>query len=166
MSIKRKVDFEYIVSDILNNEKFKSLNKELHHGITRYEHSLRVAKYTYNVAKTFKLNTVEEVTRAAILHDFYNDIDLDDQNSVERLHNHPFVAAKNASSMFKLSEMQQNIIETHMFPVTKKIPNTKESILVSLMDKTAAIYEMGSYKLALKLSTALIFMYNILTINR
>ena len=60
----------------------------------------------------------------------------------------------------------KKIIEVHMFPVTKKLPKTKESILVSLMDKVAAVYEIGNYKLALKLSMALIFIYNILTIER
>lgn len=166
MSIKRKVDFEYIVADILSNEKFKSLNNELHHGITRYEHSIRVARYTYCIAKTFRMNKCVETTRAALLHDFYNDKDLSDETSTQRLSSHPFVASQNAYKYFNIDNFQKDIIEVHMFPVTKKLPKTKESILVSLMDKVAAVYEIGNYKLALKLSMALIFIYNILTIER
>ncbi len=166
MSIKKKVDFEYIVGDILSNEKFKSLNNEFHHGITRYEHSLRVARYTYWVSKTFHMNKSVEVTRAALLHDFYNDSELGEETSVEKLSTHPYMAAQNAIKYFDINDFQKNIIEVHMFPITKVLPKTKEAVLVSLMDKVAAVYEIGNYKLALNLSMTLIFIYNILTIER
>ena len=38
--------------------------------------------------------------------------------------------------------------------------------LVSLMDKSAATYEMAHFKLALKLSMLLIFLYNVITIEK
>ena len=82
MSLSKKMEFEIIVEDILNNDKFKSLSRELHHGISRYEHSLRVAKYSYNVATILHMKNYKEITRAALLHDFYDDVDL---NSVYHL---------------------------------------------------------------------------------
>ena len=62
MSLSKKMEFEIIVEDILNNDKFKSLSRELHHGISRYEHSLRVAKYSYNVATILHMKNYKEIT--------------------------------------------------------------------------------------------------------
>ena len=42
MSIKKRLEYEDIVKDILDNEEFKELHLEPHHGISRYEHVLRV----------------------------------------------------------------------------------------------------------------------------
>ena len=38
MSKKNKDEFLKIINDIENNNKFKELDNELHHGITRYGH--------------------------------------------------------------------------------------------------------------------------------
>ena len=51
MTKKSKDEFYSLVEDITNNQKFNKLNKEIHHGISRFDHSLRVAKWTYLVAK-------------------------------------------------------------------------------------------------------------------
>lgn len=166
MSLSKKMEFEVIVEDILNNEKFKSLSNELHHGISRYEHSMRVARYSYNVSKSLHLNSYKEITRAALLHDFYNDNDLKRDSATKKLYTHPKMSLKNAGKYFKLNDMQKNIIESHMFPMSYEIPKCKEAILVSLMDKSAAIYEMACFKLSLKLSMLLIFLYNIITIEK
>ena len=71
MSNKQKEDFNSLVQDIVNNKRFNKLNKELHHGITRYEHSMRVAKWTYKICNMLNLEKKDDVTRAALLHDFY-----------------------------------------------------------------------------------------------
>ena len=166
MSLSKKMEFEIIVEDILNNDKFKSLSRELHHGISRYEHSLRVAKYSYNVATILHMKNYKEITRAALLHDFYDDVDLGNDTPYERLYTHPHTAVVNAKKYFELNETQENIIESHMFPMSKTLPKSKEAVLVSLMDKSAATYEMAHFKLALKLSMLLIFLYNVITIEK
>ena len=48
-----------IVSDILSNDEFDKIKKIEHHGITRYEHSLKVSYYAYLTAIYFKFKTVE-----------------------------------------------------------------------------------------------------------
>lgn len=53
-----------------------------------------------------------------------------------------------------------------MFPMSKTLPKSKEAVLVSLMDKSAATYEIAHFKLALKLSMLLIFLYNVITIEK
>ena len=54
MSIKKRLEYEDIVKDILDNEEFKKLHLEPHHGISRYEHVLRVSKVSYFLAKNLK----------------------------------------------------------------------------------------------------------------
>ena len=166
MSNAKKIEFEIICEDILNNNKFKSLNSELHHGISRYDHSMRVAKYTYNVARTLKWKNYKEVTRAALLHDFYNDYELVNDNSYQKLSLHPIKAMQNAKDIFNVDERYLSAIKTHMFPMTKELPKYKESWLITLTNKTAATYEMLHFKLSLKLSLLIIFLYNVITIEK
>ena len=63
-------EFQDISENIINDINYINLNKEDHHGINRYDHSLRVARKTYKICKKFKLNYVS-ATRAALLHDFF-----------------------------------------------------------------------------------------------
>ena len=160
-----KIDFEYMCEDILNNARFKSLNKELHHGITRYEHSMHVAKTTYFFLDLFNARNLSDVTRAALLHDFYNDKEIDEYNAVDKLNVHPEVALKNAKENFEINNIQEDIIVNHMFPSTKKLPKTKYGWLVSFIDKGVAIYEMAHYKAVMQLGILLIFVFNLISVN-
>ena len=160
-----KIEFEHICEDILNNEQFKSLNKELHHGITRYEHSMHVAKTTHFVLKTLKNKNLKEATQAALLHDFYNDYQVENLNAVEKLKSHPSIALENSKNNFNISYIQEDIISNHMFPSTKQLPKTFEGKIVSIVDKCVAAYEMAHYKMILQLSTMLLFILNLISIN-
>ena len=157
------IEFECICEDILNNEKFKSLDKELHHGITRYEHSIHVAKLTYVMLKKSKNKNLKEAVRASLLHDFYNDSELTKYNSVEKLNAHPSMALENAKKHFNINKMQEDIIVNHMFPSTRVLPKTKEGKIVSIADKLVAIYEMAHYKTVMQLGVMLIFLFNIIS---
>ncbi len=42
--MKNDKSFDYISKDIMANRKFQKIAYESHHGITRMEHSIRVAK--------------------------------------------------------------------------------------------------------------------------
>ena len=70
MKIKKQVEFNNVINDILKNDEVISLRHEYHHGISRLDHSLSVAKLTYNICKLFKIKTIKETTRAALLQDF------------------------------------------------------------------------------------------------
>ena len=63
-------EFELITQDIAMNTEFMKLNDFRHHGISRLDHSYRVAYYSYKIMKFLRLNYVEG-TRAALLHDFF-----------------------------------------------------------------------------------------------
>ena len=49
-------EYLYYISDILENSEFKKLDAIGHHGITRYEHCIRVSYYSYKITKLLKLN--------------------------------------------------------------------------------------------------------------
>ncbi len=162
MSKNTTQSFEAVVSDILNNEDFNKLNNELHHGITRYEHVVRVAKTTYRVGKLFHLKNNNQTTRAALLHDFYTDDEMKDASKTAKLTIHPQLAYNNAIKYYNLNNIQENIIKSHMFPLKGDKPKYKEAWLVSGVDKIVALYEMYRYKASLLINIWALFLFNII----
>ena len=135
-------NYEYndIVRDILNNREFSKLENYKHHGINRLEHSKRVSFYSYKLCKKFKLDYVS-AARGGLLHDFFKN-DYKNSKRKKLLLEHPKYALYNAKKHFKLNKIEKDIIKSHMFPVNiKVIPKYKESLIVTLIDKIACIYE-------------------------
>lgn len=154
-------EFERIASPILEIEEFNRLKFITHHGITRYDHSMRVAYFSYKVSKALKLD-YKEVTEAALLHDFFLD-EVNHESRVERLRHHPECAVKNASKYIDLTEKQVDIIKTHMFPVTFAPPKYLESWIVDLVDDFAAVYE-GCYRMHMEFRSAM-FLFMFFVVN-
>ena len=65
-------EFYDIINPILQNEEFLKLKEITHHGITRFDHSMRVAYFSYKVTKLLRLD-YQETAVAALLHDFFTD---------------------------------------------------------------------------------------------
>ncbi len=141
MNNYRDLEFARIISPVLKIEEFNQLKFITHHGITRYDHSMRVAYLSYKISKILHLD-YKEVTIAALLHDFFLD-EVKNESSTNRLRLHPQYAVKNASKYFDLTEKQIDIISTHMFPVTFTPPKYIESWIVDFLDDVAALYEKG-----------------------
>ena len=139
-------DFESIASEIIYNDKYQSLKDENHHGLSRYDHSLRVARNTYKLSKKFKLDYVS-ATRAALLHDYFTDEDYRNTKGMKKYSMHPVIALNNAIREYDLNPKEENIIVSHMYPMGKIKPNCKESWLVNFVDTSVAIYECLRYKL-------------------
>ena len=130
-----------LIYDILENEKFLKIKKCKHHGITRFEHSMRVSYYSYLIAKKIKLNYIA-AARGGLLHDFFIQEDLTPIKQKLSMFYHPYYALDNSCNMFNVSEIEKDIIINHMFPtLPHKIPRFLESWLVSLVDKVVATYE-------------------------
>lgn len=163
---KPKKEFLAITKDILENEQFHELDQELHHGISRYGHSYRVAYGVYLTTKYLHFSKYKEATRAALLHDFYFNYQLEDKTERKKFVEHPNLAVLNASKYYSLSEMQQNMIASHMFPSSIVLPKYKESICLTLVDKIVALYEMQRYKLGMKLGVYLLFIFNMITLQK
>ena len=136
-------EFNNIIKDIITNEEFMKLQNEVHHSTTRFNHSLRVAYEVYNKLKDNNQNYVD-ATRAALLHDFFFDDDLSSSQN-DRLNNHPLIALENAKKYFDINELQENIILSHMYPLSYCLPRFKESWIVSLMDKKVTILEFKRF---------------------
>lgn len=135
-------EFYNIIDPIKKVEEYQKLKQIKHHGITRYEHSLRVAYYSYIVTKKLKLD-YKEATQAALLHDFFID-EVENKNPITKLRQHPDYAVSNASKIINLSDKQVDIIKTHMFPITFTPPKYLESWIVDFADDVASIHERGN----------------------
>ena len=135
----KKEEFYQIIEPIVKHQKFQELKKYSHHGITRYEHCLRVSYYTFCLTKPFHLK-YKEATIGALLHDFFFN-EVEKKSRWKRLRNHPEYALKNAQKYFLLTPLEIDIIKTHMFPITSKVPKYIESWLVNLIDDISAILE-------------------------
>lgn len=148
-------EFSAIIEPIVENKEFQRTKEITHHGITRFDHSMRVAYFSYKVSKGLRLD-YKETTEAALLHDFFLD-EVDCENEVAKLRRHPKYAVENSLKYFDLTEKQVDIIKCHMFPVTFTPPKYLESWVVDLVDDAAAIYE-GYYSMRKEISTAVMFL--------
>lgn len=153
-------EFLDIIEPITTNPEFQALKNIAHHGLTRYDHCVRVAYGAYLISKTLHLNYVE-VTEAAMLHDFFTD-EVKESGFVSRLQNHPKFALENAKKYYNLTPMQEDIILTHMFPITFIPPKYLESWIVDFVDDVVAVYEkVRSTKKELRPVQACLFLFSI-----
>ena len=155
-----------IVNPILENKDFNGIAEIKHHDSNRLNHSLKVSYYSYKVAKLCRLNVVA-TARAGLLHDFYYESILDQNSAKEKMKlylSHQEEAVNNSRKYFNLSDREENIIATHMFPVTKKIPRYKESWVVTSVDKGVAIAEFIK-KFNYKFGVYVLFLFNILKVS-
>lgn len=144
--MKNDLSFEVIASNILNNKKFNKIALETHHGMSRMDHSLKVARIVYNISKKLRLD-YESATRAALLHDFFTNEELCGLSGFSELVVHPSIALANAKGEFVINKIEANAIESHMFPASLKFPKYKESWVLSFVDKTISTVELFQYKL-------------------
>ena len=161
MQKNSSITFDSIANEITHTDKFNELKSENHHGITRYIHVLRVSKYTYKVSKFLHMDYVS-ATRAALLHDYFTNEELHNDNSLKRGYLHPDTACINAEKDFELNEKEKNAIVSHMFPLCHELPKYKESWVLTVVDKCVATYEMTRYKLSNTLTLYLIFIANMI----
>lgn len=166
MTRKEKEEFELIIADIKKNENFKDIDREVHHGVSRYKHSYRVAKGVYKLSKSLNFKTYREATRAALLHDFYFNYQLEEMKEAKKFYEHAYFAKENASIFFDLNDMQKNMIESHMFPCGKTLPKYKESVCLTIVDKLVSLYELPRYKMSLKISLYLLFIINMINLQK
>ena len=135
-------EYKRIVRDILRNNEFKKLYNIEHHGISRWEHLLKVSYRSYIIAKKLKLD-YKSVARGGLLHDFY--LDGDERSTRFKFLDtfiHPQKALTTSTENFNINKIEKNIIISHMFPIYPSIPTYKESILVNFIDKGIGAYEL------------------------
>lgn len=161
--IKNDNEYANIVGHILENEEFNKIRNIEHHGISRFDHSVKVSYYSYKVAKALKLDYYD-VARAGLLHDFF--LSNDERTLTDRFLStfvHPKKAEHNANQVFGINNREADIIRTHMFPVNLSVPRYAESWVVNFVDKVVGAYEFSrkfGYKLSYATNLYLIFLFN------
>ena len=116
-----------------------------HKGNTTYQHSRNVAVHSFHLAEKIGLK-VDEVSlaRGAMLHDYYL-YNTKDMKVSDYRHgiSHPKIALENARREFVLNKKEENIIRSHMWPLTfLHPPLCREAFLVTISDKYCAVREM------------------------
>lgn len=163
VNINKDIEYKNIVGHILDNENFIKIKDIEHHGVTRYEHSVKVSYYSYRVAKMLRLD-YQDAARAGLLHDFFlSDQDRTTKDRFISTFNHPKKAVENASREFGINAKEADIIRTHMFPINLSVPKYSESWVVSFVDKVVGLKEFGhkfGYKASYLFNVYLLFLFN------
>lgn len=138
------LEFKNIIKDIAQNENVLALKDHHQHiNSSRYAHCLEVSYYTYRICKKLGLDYVS-AARGALLHDFYfydwRNKHVEGQKKFHLLR-HPKIALTNASDLFELNDLEQDIIVKHMWPLTVILPSYTESYIVTFVDKYCATKE-------------------------
>ena len=145
LKIKFTLEKEYCdcVWDLIDHEKVKLMKKYMQHGdISCYDHSLHVSNISFRLCKKLGLDPCS-AARGGLLHDLFLYDWHTDNKSYTGLHGlvHPGIALKNANEYFSLNNIEKDIIEKHMWPLTLRLPKYKESYVVLMVDKYCALFE-------------------------
>lgn len=124
----------------------QELKKYPNHYISNlYDHSSRVALCAYDLSRRMYLDIDgKSLAIGAMLHDYYLYQARHNKEIRTKDHwfGHPDTALKNAEKEFQLSELEKNIITSHMWPLTfRHFPRSREAVLVCLADKICAFGE-------------------------
>lgn len=142
-------DDEYysIIKIYLDDKQVQNLKNIPHHDSNRLNHCLKVSYLAYKMCKKMNLN-YESAAKAGLLHDFYfnriNDCNTMKEKVKLFTNEHPEDAVINSEKVFYLSPLERDIIISHMWPFSKHMPKTKESVIVSLSDKCCSFKEFRS----------------------
>ncbi len=138
--------FEKELKELLNNPEIQRMgNFTMHGGNTTLNHVVAVAECSFRIADRLGIAIDEKaLARGAVLHDFYLYTFFDTDISGWR-HGlgHPETALRNAKELMPLTAKEENIIRSHMWPLTLfHPPQSKEAVLVMLADKICAMREI------------------------
>ena len=134
------------VERLERNGRFSLQKGFIQHGIcTVYDHSVQVAVLSVSLTRCLRLPVHSNIlVRAALLHDYFLYDWHDKEARPKGLHGytHPDSALRNAQRDFDLSDIEKDIIRSHMWPLTlRRIPHCKEAWIVTLADKYCSTLE-------------------------
>jgi len=155
------IDLHQQLEDLLEHPSILSMDNYVQHiNTSRLQHAFNVTYYSYRFAKLFKLR-VRETVRAALMHDLFL-YEWRTEQPIEGSHIdvHPQIALETAKTVTTIDPLMEDIILSHMWPLGKVKPKSKEAYLVQAMDKLAAIVEVSTQlkrkAIRLALSTSVI----------
>lgn len=132
------IEYCKILEDLLNHPKVKEMKKYPHHrNIDTHFHSVYVSYNVFKISKKLNLD-FKEITRAALLHDFYLYDWHITKHEEKHAWYHPKQAVKNTQKYIgNLSEMQKEMILYHMWPLAKT-PRSIGGFILTFCDKHCA----------------------------
>lgn len=140
----RYEDYKKCVSALLDSETVRAMRQYKHHfSVTCYEHSVFVSYVSFLMARKLGLDYMA-AARGGLLHDLYL-YDPSDASAHpgNQCLDHPVFALRNAKQLCgDLSPKEENIIIAHMWPLSKKMPHSREAFVVSMADKFCATVEV------------------------
>ena len=133
------------------NPQVQRMREFIQHGdVTTYQHCKNVVRVSFWLNRRLHLHADEtSLAVGAFLHDFY----LYDWHKRSTFHglrrlfemhgfSHPGYACVNAQRVFHITTKEQNIIASHMWPLTfRHMPTCREAFIVCLADKYCAVVE-------------------------
>lgn len=138
--------FEAEMERLMSLDEIKKMSAfSQHHGNNTLQHVRNVAYRSFQLAEQFGWDIDEKrLARGAMLHDYYlYTVKQEDISDYRHGIGHPKTALKNAREIFDLTQEEENIIRSHMWPLTIfHAPRCREAVLVCLADKDCAIKEM------------------------
>ena len=138
----REREFIDLTRELLDSDQVRMMGRWKHHGpVTTLDHSLFVAFSTYRVARLLRMD-VRAAVRGALLHDLYL-YDSKDKSAHpgNQCFDHPRAAVRNAQALVGLTPKEENIIASHMWPLSPTMPHSAEAVIVSLADKLCALMD-------------------------
>lgn len=123
-----------LIEDLLEHPKVQETRDHVHHGIPKYDHLMRVTRYSYHLARWSGAD-VRVCLRAGLIHDI--------DSRYGSLTNHGGVAARWAAT-YGEDEAVCRAIVGHMYPLGPA-PTTREGWILSIADKAATVADMTAY---------------------
>ena len=138
-------EIESFLSGLDSTQEAEWMKTYIQHGqISTYDHVMSVVHLSFYLNRRLHLGASDsELVRGAFLHDFYL-YDWHENGYIGRLHGyrHPAIALKNAMQRYKITPVEQNVIKSHMWPLTLfSVPRYRASVIVCLADKICSAYE-------------------------
>lgn len=136
--------FRSMLTEICRNSRMLESVRYMQHGTTSvFRHSVSVAYVSFWLARRLSVNVDERsLIRGALLHDYFL-YDWHEKDASHKWHGffHAGCALRNAMEDFELSEIEQDMIRHHMFPLNPGPPRSREAWLLCLADKICSTGE-------------------------